>query len=950
MRLPIRLATLVPIVLVLAFARAQQIAPSSTQRQLASTSLRTTTRVNATQVLGGLQSVASAFSTALPSANRTLVTASPAATASASSTKQPGPPTLDTRIDATFGVLGALLIFSGLAIGTVGAYYRRTALFVSGSYAGTLVVGVLIVHFALVGRQSAPRSTTRGLFLLASLVAGLVSGAFCFLFRRGGELVQASLAGLVLGCGLLATRTDCLIQPIGLRYILLLGLAALGFVAASVPRAAFVASLVATSALGATALVLGIDCFTTAGLKEFYLYNLGFSTLFPKLDGHYYLSNPITIELGVLLAAFVCMMAFQQRFYVLFNRRQQSDQDVARERTVRESKVEERARRRSTLELGEWEEKYGHGERRAASENNSDATSSDEGKRRWFGLGGKSRKSKAATASDSLVPTMSKVSKTSGLTPASVDFLPRLDVEFADVSQTSLNSATVTRSTERPALSVIQPVNPPRQSEEWDDYISTRQVAIAIPGATVAAPARSRSSLALVSPPSSLTKSSPRFADEDADDDVPLALSPRRPTSVFSGATRTQSSPQIGSSARLATMSDLALVPSLPEPSANAAPLPRSHSRALSLAQRVPAVLLESPSKPTLPTSESRPGTLNEAGRRATLIDLTEPSKFDSWNGHERSRTRTRTASEDRIVIGDRRKSMAGIGSPKEKAKPAREGPKIMDFEDLDAKHRKRLSMLQTTAADTLATEAAKAKFKAEQQAEATAQRRKDNERRRSLSTNNLLASPRSGTDEFGMLGAGGGHGGGSGGAGRPTSIASLGGLLGLKRTHSTGDVFSEQEPFTASLPGHSPVASPVRPSTTRRQSGPSLRATSTRTSTQAPLAPPHRDTRRHSLTTLLETSFDEASVHLVERESARPARPTRRMSGGLDKVVEWRNRSSSQADLVNAGHVAIDDAPPAPQPHQSRSTPTTPMAVEPARSTSTAKKGSSKKSSWLDY
>ena len=128
-------------------------------------------------------------------------------------------------------------------------FWRRTldrpALFVSGLYTGSLVVGLLIVHFALVGRQSPPKSTvcsnlnftlrialahivrfpqTRGLFLLASLVAGIVCGAFSFLFHKAGELLQASLAGFLLGCSLLCVQSDSLIKPVGLRYILLLGM------------------------------------------------------------------------------------------------------------------------------------------------------------------------------------------------------------------------------------------------------------------------------------------------------------------------------------------------------------------------------------------------------------------------------------------------------------------------------------------------------------------------------------------------------------------------------------------------------------------------------------------------------------------------------------------------------------------------------------------------------
>jgi hypothetical protein len=73
--------------------------------------------------------------------------------------------------------------------------------------------------------------------------------------------------------------------------------------------------LISTAFIGATAFTLGIDCFTRAGLKEFYVYNLGFrSGLFPKLwvqpEGEvgkwvFPLATIMQVELGVLIAVFL---------------------------------------------------------------------------------------------------------------------------------------------------------------------------------------------------------------------------------------------------------------------------------------------------------------------------------------------------------------------------------------------------------------------------------------------------------------------------------------------------------------------------------------------------------------------------------------------------------------------------------------------------------------------
>jgi hypothetical protein len=67
--------------------------------------------------------------------------------------------------------------------------------------------------------------------------------------------------------------------------------------------------------IGATAFTLGVDCFTRAGLKEFYIYNLGFHSLFPKLgDDKYPLTQTMQVELGVLGA--VVLVSDQQQCLV----------------------------------------------------------------------------------------------------------------------------------------------------------------------------------------------------------------------------------------------------------------------------------------------------------------------------------------------------------------------------------------------------------------------------------------------------------------------------------------------------------------------------------------------------------------------------------------------------------------------------------------------------------
>jgi hypothetical protein len=148
---------------------------------------------------------------------------------------------------------------------------------------------------------------------------------------------------------------------------------------------------------------------------------------------------------------------------------------------------------------------------------------------------------------------------------------------------------------------------------------------------------------------------------------------------------------------------------------------------------------------------------------------------------------------------------------------------------------------------------------------------------------------------------------------------------LSLKRNSSSGDLLTEDSQDAR----RNSRSSPPRNEPERRQSAQSFSSNSKRLS-QTSLASPPRNIRRHSLTTLLETSFDDANSEIAE--AVRLSLNPRSNSGGLEKVTEWRRSgtlASLRAPTIQAPVVAV-----------------TPPPVEPATPT---KKGS-KKNSWLDY
>lgn len=124
--------------------------------------------------------------------------------------------------------------------------------------------------------------------------------------------------------------------------------------------------LISTAIVGATSFILGVDCFTTAGLKEFYVWNLGFTSLFPTFSKHdppiqYPISQIMVIELGLIGAISVMGAAVQLRFLSVFMQRLR---EITQAEAQREKEREEKAAQRFTVVERDrllWEKEHGTG-------------------------------------------------------------------------------------------------------------------------------------------------------------------------------------------------------------------------------------------------------------------------------------------------------------------------------------------------------------------------------------------------------------------------------------------------------------------------------------------------------------------------------------------------------------------------------------------------------------
>ncbi|PPQ86021.1 hypothetical protein CVT24_008632, partial [Panaeolus cyanescens] len=119
--------------------------------------------------------------------------------------------------------------------------------------------------------------------------------------------------------------------------------------------------LISTAFVGATSFILGVDCFTTAGLKEFYIWNLGFPALFPKFVDNgiqFPVSQTMQIELGLIGAVALMGIAVQLRILKVLQRKML---EIAEETRRKDEEAELAAAGRFSAidrERDEWEKDH----------------------------------------------------------------------------------------------------------------------------------------------------------------------------------------------------------------------------------------------------------------------------------------------------------------------------------------------------------------------------------------------------------------------------------------------------------------------------------------------------------------------------------------------------------------------------------------------------------------
>lgn len=205
----------------------------------------------------------------------------------------------------------------------------------------------------------------QGAYVVAITFTGLILGGAALLLIEMTEGLGCLLGGFCLAMWLLVLQPGGLLKSTTPIVVFIVSFTLVGW-ATSFSRYTRPYGLIClTSFGGATVVVLGIDCFTKSGLKEFwaYIWNLN-QNLFPLGATTYPLTKGMKVEIFVIIVLFLAGMASQSKLWnIIKKRRERRALDrLHDERNLRqeEEKVGRRIERANSRQRVYWEAVYGN--------------------------------------------------------------------------------------------------------------------------------------------------------------------------------------------------------------------------------------------------------------------------------------------------------------------------------------------------------------------------------------------------------------------------------------------------------------------------------------------------------------------------------------------------------------------------------------------------------------
>jgi len=265
-----------------------------------------------------------------------------------------------------------LLLISGLVYNTIGIKNSWLQTFFSVTYLGNLAITVLILYVMTVPVSDA----IQGAYLVAIVLTGLILGAGATIFKELTEGLGCILGGFCVSMWLLTLVPGGLLPQTASKVIFIaaFSLGSFGFYFSHYTRD--YAQIFLLAFAGATAAVLGIDCYSRAGYKEFWAYVWDLNEdLFPFNATTYPVTKGIRVEAAAIIILSVVGIISQLKLWrVIQERRAKKAAEKAEDE--RNLQAEEEAIGRQVEEANardrrDWERVYGDGDGQTISSGNS---------------------------------------------------------------------------------------------------------------------------------------------------------------------------------------------------------------------------------------------------------------------------------------------------------------------------------------------------------------------------------------------------------------------------------------------------------------------------------------------------------------------------------------------------------------------------------------------------
>ncbi|KAL9943636.1 hypothetical protein D7B24_008594 [Verticillium nonalfalfae] len=282
---------------------------------------------------------------------------------------------LQPEITPGWAVSGVLLLLSGAVYTLIGIKNTWLHTFFSTAYLASLGTAVLIVYVM----EPPISSGIQGAYVVAVALTGLILGGVTTFFKEVTEGLGCMLGGFCLSMWLLCLRPGGLFHASSSKivFIACLTLGSFAFYFSRYTRD--YALIVCIAFSGATVAVLGIDCFSRAGLKEFwaYIWDLN-DNIFPLGATTYPMTRGIRVEIAAIILIFLAGIISQMKLWRIIKERRAERAakraEGQRNLEAEEANVGRQIEAENARERREWERAYGNGEGQSTAGSSDSAT------------------------------------------------------------------------------------------------------------------------------------------------------------------------------------------------------------------------------------------------------------------------------------------------------------------------------------------------------------------------------------------------------------------------------------------------------------------------------------------------------------------------------------------------------------------------------------------------